>query len=81
MIHVCPTQEVMDLWEKIPSEMTLKTEVEDKPSCPLCLLAVTQIYNAIKNDKTEVIYLFFKYYCRGHSLSHIPLVQILSFSL
>ncbi|XP_033224393.1 prosaposin [Belonocnema kinseyi] len=53
MIHVCPTQEVMNLWEKIPSEMTLKTEVEDKPSCPLCLLAVTQIYNAIKNDKTE----------------------------
>ena len=60
MIHICPSQDVMDLWEKIPSDMTIKTEVgvEDKPSCPLCLLAVTQIYNAIKDDKTEVIYLF-----------------------
>ena len=55
MIHVCPSQELMDLFKKIPSEMVVRTEVEDKPSCPLCLLAVTQIYNVIKNNKTEVM--------------------------
>lgn len=54
MIHVCPSQEQMDFWEKIPSEMVLKSNVEEKPSCPLCLLALEQIYNTIKNNKTEV---------------------------
>ncbi|XP_051165027.1 prosaposin isoform X2 [Leptopilina boulardi] len=53
MINVCPSQKQLEFWEKIPSEMIIKTEVNDKPSCPLCLLALEQIYNTIKNNKTE----------------------------
>lgn len=53
MIHVCPTKEMKEILAKIPPEMMMKSEVEDKPSCPLCLLAVTQIYNVIKSNKTE----------------------------
>ncbi|XP_066593748.1 prosaposin [Prorops nasuta] len=53
MMHVCPSQEFIDMWEHLPKEMMLRVELKDKPSCPLCLLAVTQIYNIIKNDKSE----------------------------
>lgn len=58
MIHVCPSNELLNMFEQIPKEMKLESvaeeHVEDKPSCPLCLLAVSQIYNAIKTNKTEV---------------------------
>lgn len=53
MIHICPSEAFFDILEKIPKGFTIQ-EVQDKPGCPLCLLAVTQIYNVIKNNKTEV---------------------------
>ncbi|XP_015590045.1 prosaposin [Cephus cinctus] len=53
MIHVCPSQSFLEAWETIPKEMVLESDVKDKPSCPLCLLAVTQLYNVIKDNKTE----------------------------
>lgn len=53
MMHVCPSEAALEAWEAIPEEMTLKAEVQDKPSCPLCLLAVSQLYNVIKDNKTE----------------------------
>ncbi|XP_012276553.1 prosaposin [Orussus abietinus] len=53
MMHVCPSQDAMDVWEQIPKDLMIKTEVEDKPSCPLCLFAVSQLYNTIKENKTE----------------------------
>lgn len=52
MIHICPTEAFFDTLEKIPKSFTIQ-EIQDKPGCPFCLLAVTQIYNAIKNNKTE----------------------------
>lgn len=52
MLRLCPTKKFMKLWESIPAKYTL-AEKSDKPSCPLCLLAVSQIYNVIKNNKTE----------------------------
>ncbi|XP_014467391.1 PREDICTED: prosaposin isoform X2 [Dinoponera quadriceps] len=53
MLHVCPSRELLQMWAQIPKGFLLREKVEDKPSCPLCLLAVTQIYNAIKDNKTE----------------------------
>ncbi|XP_011161385.1 prosaposin isoform X1 [Solenopsis invicta] len=52
MIRICPSEALLNMWQKIPKEFIL-TKVEDKPSCPLCLLAVTQVYDVIKNNKTE----------------------------
>lgn len=54
MVHVCPSKELINMLHKVPKNFMLE-EVQDKPSCPFCLLAVTQIYNVIKDDKTEVI--------------------------
>ncbi|XP_011300553.1 proactivator polypeptide [Fopius arisanus] len=53
MLHICPSQAAMEAWEAIPEEMTLRSNVEEKPSCPLCLLALSQLYNVIKDNKTE----------------------------
>lgn len=53
MIHVCPSKELMQFFKQIPKGYT-REEVQDKPSCPFCLLAVTQIYEVIKNNKTQV---------------------------
>lgn len=53
MIYVCPSKQFIEAWEKIPKELMMKSAVEDKPSCPLCLLAITQLYNIIKDNKTE----------------------------
>lgn len=53
MMNVCPTKEFMSVWEKLPKEFMLKAKPQEKTSCPLCLLAVTQVYNVIKQDKTE----------------------------
>lgn len=53
VMHVCPSDAAMEAWKTIPKDMTLTTEVQEKPSCPLCLLAVSQLYNTIKDNKTE----------------------------
>ncbi|EGI61549.1 PREDICTED: proactivator polypeptide-like [Acromyrmex echinatior] len=52
MLHICPSEALLDIWEKIPKEFII-TEEKDKPGCALCLLAVQQIYNAIENNRTE----------------------------
>ncbi|XP_011875606.1 PREDICTED: proactivator polypeptide isoform X2 [Vollenhovia emeryi] len=51
-IRICPSEAILDAWEKIPKQFMLQN-ARDKPTCPLCLLAVTQIYNSIKDEKTE----------------------------
>lgn len=53
MIHICPSEDLIEIWNKAPKGYIIETH--DKPSCPLCLLALTQIYNTIKDNKTEVI--------------------------
>ncbi|XP_076643246.1 prosaposin [Halictus rubicundus] len=52
MLRLCPTKSFMKLWESIPAKYTL-AEKRNRPSCPLCLLAMTQIYNVIKNNRTQ----------------------------
>lgn len=52
MLHLCPGKRLMELWQSVPSKYMMK-EKKDKPSCPLCLLAISQIYEVIKNNKTE----------------------------
>lgn len=54
MIHLCPSEELLNILEKIPKHFTITSE-QDKPGCPFCLLAVTQVYNVIKNNKTQVL--------------------------
>ncbi|KAI4489481.1 hypothetical protein M0802_011093 [Mischocyttarus mexicanus] len=51
MIHVCPSEELIEIWNKAPKGYIIETG--DKPSCPLCLFAVSQLYNVIKDNKTE----------------------------
>ncbi|XP_067214936.1 prosaposin [Linepithema humile] len=53
MIHACPSEAFLDMLKKIPKGFTIEEEVQDKPNCPLCLFAVTQVYDVIKNNKTE----------------------------
>lgn len=53
ILRLCPTKSFMKLWESIPAKYTLEEKKKSTPSCPLCLLAVKQIYNVIKNNKTE----------------------------
>lgn len=52
-LHLCPSTDLMKMWELAAKKGALQVEEKDKPSCPLCLLAVTQVYNTIKNNKTE----------------------------
>ncbi|XP_076629716.1 prosaposin isoform X2 [Colletes latitarsis] len=52
MLRLCPTNQLMQIWDSIPAKYMLE-ETKHKPGCPLCLLAITQIYNVIKNNKTE----------------------------
>ncbi|XP_043511576.1 prosaposin [Frieseomelitta varia] len=52
MLHLCPNEKLMELWQSIPTKYMLE-EKKDKPTCPLCLLAMSQIYEAIKNNRTE----------------------------
>jgi saposin len=54
MIHACPSEAFLDILKKIPKDFTIE-EAQDKPNCPLCLFAVTQVYDVIKNNKTEVL--------------------------
>ncbi|XP_033329739.2 prosaposin isoform X1 [Megalopta genalis] len=54
MLRLCPSKSFMKLWESVPAKYTLEEKrVSNKPSCPLCLLAITKVYNEIKNNKTE----------------------------
>jgi len=55
MLHICPSEALLNMWEKASKFVTKE---ENKPNCPLCLLAVTQIYNVIKDNKTEVLVCF-----------------------
>lgn len=52
-IHLCPSPELTQVWEQAAKYGALEEAHDQKPSCPLCLLAVTQVYNAIKDNKTE----------------------------
>ncbi|XP_034940789.1 prosaposin [Chelonus insularis] len=53
LLHVCPSDQMMVAWEQLPKDKMIETELKDKPSCPLCLLAVEQIENVIKQNTTE----------------------------
>lgn len=52
MIRICPSEAFFDILKEIPKSYVL-TEIQDKPSCPLCLLAVRQIYEVIKDNRTQ----------------------------
>ncbi|XP_076766761.1 prosaposin [Xylocopa sonorina] len=52
MLRLCPTEKLMAVWQSLPAKYMIE-ETQNKPSCPLCLLAMTQIYDVIKNNKTE----------------------------
>ena len=57
MIHICPSSQLLEAWKQIPKEDVIEHKLEDKPNCPLCLFGVTQLYNAIKDNKTEVLHI------------------------
>lgn len=60
MIHICPSAQLLESWKETDHEKErLEVKLEDKPNCPLCLFGVTQLYNAIKDNKTEVQLLTF----------------------
>ncbi|XP_012058423.1 PREDICTED: prosaposin-like [Atta cephalotes] len=50
MIRICPSESLVNIWEEIPKNFI---STKNKPNCPFCLLAVSQIYNVIKSDKTK----------------------------
>ena len=52
MLHLCPTERLTQVFDSVPAKYMLENE-KSKPGCPLCLLAVSQIYSVIKNNKTE----------------------------
>ncbi|XP_011501216.1 PREDICTED: uncharacterized protein LOC105364885 [Ceratosolen solmsi marchali] len=54
LIAVCPTNQQMEAWKNIPSKFIEKSTVENKPSCALCLFAVSKLYSLVEDDKTEV---------------------------
>lgn len=63
MIHICPSTQLLESWKETEhKEEMLEVKLEDKPNCPLCLFGVTQLYNAIKDNKTEVKLLTFVYH-------------------
>ncbi|XP_011688179.1 PREDICTED: prosaposin-like isoform X2 [Wasmannia auropunctata] len=51
VIRICPSDETVNMWEEIPKHLI--TTKRNKPDCPFCLLAITQIYNVIKDNITE----------------------------
>ncbi|KAJ8681335.1 hypothetical protein QAD02_017122 [Eretmocerus hayati] len=53
MVAVCPSDQLIEAWKKIPSEFKQKSDVKDKPSCPLCLMAITKLEELVKDNKTE----------------------------
>ncbi|OAD53035.1 Proactivator polypeptide [Eufriesea mexicana] len=46
------SEELMKFWANVPAKYMLE-EKKAKPNCPLCLLAVTQIYEVIKKNRTQ----------------------------
>lgn len=67
MIHICPSKEFFDRLKEIPKSFVL-TEVQDKPSCPLCLLAVKQIYEVIKDNRTQVLVCYLSHICNNYDI-------------
>lgn len=53
-IHLCPSAELLESWAQAHDKEVGVIEQDNKPNCPLCLFGVTQLYNAIKDNKTEV---------------------------
>jgi len=51
MLRICPSEASLNTLEKTSKFITKE---RSKLSCPLCLLAVKQIYNVIKANKTQV---------------------------
>lgn len=78
MLHLCPDEKLMELWQSVPTKYMLQEE-KDKPTCPLCLLAMSQIYEAIKNNRTEVAnkYLYISYFKCSKIYSYIKYVVFL----
>lgn len=54
MIHMCPHTKTPHVPIPVPENPVTEKSVGDKPNCPLCLFGITQIYNVIKDNKTEV---------------------------
>ncbi|XP_076227036.1 prosaposin isoform X2 [Nomia melanderi] len=52
MLHLCPSPSFMALWRSIPGKYVVEEKTR-KPSCPMCLLAISEVYNVIKDNKTE----------------------------
>lgn len=53
MIRICPSDVLVNMWEEIPKNFI---STKNEPNCPFCLLAVSQIYNVVRSNKTEVLY-------------------------
>lgn len=47
LLSLCPSAGVQEV------EILMHSKPEDKPNCPLCLFAVTQLEDMVKNEKTE----------------------------
>ncbi|XP_018318384.1 prosaposin-like [Mycetomoellerius zeteki] len=50
MIRICPSDVLVNMWEEIPKNFI---STKNEPNCPFCLLAVSQIYNVVRSNKTE----------------------------
>ncbi|KYN34391.1 Proactivator polypeptide [Trachymyrmex septentrionalis] len=50
MIRICPSESLVNMWVDIPKNFI---STKNKPNCAFCLLAVSQIYNVIKGNKTK----------------------------
>lgn len=57
LVAVCPTDQQIKAWKQIPDEFTEKSSIQEKPNCPLCLFAVTKLYEIVKDQKSEVSYI------------------------
>jgi len=56
MLHICPSSEAsLNTWEKTSKFITKE---ESKLSCPLCLLAISKLFNVVKDNKTQVLVCF-----------------------
>lgn len=54
-LHMCPaTREDIEIFAPAQIDVTIDANAgNDKPTCPLCLFAVTQLEESIKNDRTK----------------------------
>jgi len=75
VLHTYPSKVFLNKWKEA-SKFIIKKE--GKLSCPLCLLAVKQIYNVIKDNKTEVLICFLScndYICLYNLFDEILMLQ------